>query len=217
MNRLLYACAAALIASTGAHAQTFNGSYIGGEIGYSWSEPDLDISVEGRGTAGDSFDVNGLEGGVFTGYRRQFANNIVIGGEAAGLLSGADGGRGRVFGDFFGPFDLGVEVEKRSELSLSVRPGYVVRPDTLVYLIGGYQQARYHVDTAFAGATRSDKVDLDGYHVGLGVEHAPRPRVSVRAEYKYQNYEELVLREPGERLSFEPDESVLRLGVLFRF
>jgi outer membrane immunogenic protein len=84
--------------------------------------------------------------------------------------------------------------EASRDLYVGGRLGAVVRDNVLLYAKAGYTNARFDITTA--GLT--DSGNLDGIRGGAGVELALRNSpVSVRAEYRYSNYEGGLSRNQG--------------------
>jgi outer membrane immunogenic protein len=65
-----------------------------------------------------------------------------------------------------------------------LRLGYLMTPDTLLYVTGGAAYAR-EKSTAAGGGGFNTKVDHLGWTVGAGVEYKFAPEWSLKAEYLY--------------------------------
>jgi outer membrane immunogenic protein len=61
-------------------------------------------------------------------------------------------------------------------------------PKTLLYVKGGYTNARYGVLGSDGTTTLDQRIDLDGYRVGGGLEYAFSPKTFGRIEYRYSHY-----------------------------
>jgi len=164
MRKFVAAALLAACSATPAFAQdasdNFNGPWIGVVTGYD--------SVE---LAGDS--SGGIMYGVGVGYDFRL-ENVVLGIEAEATESTA------------GECGGGVCVDASRDLYIGGRIGVVATPNLLVYAKAGYSNARVEVETG--GTTIGG--NGDGVRVGGGVEYqfANSP-VSVRAEYRYSDYE----------------------------
>jgi outer membrane immunogenic protein len=149
-------------------AQNFNGPHIEAIAGYD--------SVNG---GGDSTD--GILYGIAGGYDFRI-NNMVLGIEAEAAESTA--------GDCAG----GVCVDASRDLYIGGRIGAVVSPNVLVYGKVGYTNARVQVTSGNV----TDGTNLDGIRAGAGVEWQFRNSpISIRAEYRYSNYEAGLDRHQG--------------------
>ena len=74
------------------------------------------------------------------------------------------------------------------------RVGLVASPKALVYLTGGYTNARY-TGSVGQGATRiSLDDDHSGGRVGAGVEYAVTPHLFMKTEYRYSRYSDSIAR-----------------------
>jgi outer membrane immunogenic protein len=69
------------------------------------------------------------------------------------------------------------------------RAGYAVSPNAMIYLKGGYTNARATADYTLAGTTTKTSDDLDGWRAGTGVEVNAGKNLVARVEYRYSNYE----------------------------
>jgi outer membrane immunogenic protein len=74
------------------------------------------------------------------------------------------------------------------------RIGYVVTPKALVYVAGGYTNARYDTSVSDAGAAFSDDKNHSGGRVGAGVEYAVTKNMFVKTEYRYSRYSDSISR-----------------------
>jgi outer membrane immunogenic protein len=83
--------------------------------------------------------------------------------------------------------DAGIEAGR--DLYAGARIGAVVSPTVLIYAKAGYTNAR-----ASAGGFG---VNFDGFRAGAGVEFMIGTNLSMRAEYRYSNYEADLSRNQG--------------------
>jgi outer membrane immunogenic protein len=171
----------AAIAATPAFAQdansspAFNGGHVEAITGYD--------HISGAG------GQDGVLYGVGAGYDFR-TGNAVIGIEGEVLESTAGECAGNVCVDASRDFYIGGRV------------GAVVAPNLLLYGKLGYSNAR--VEATSGNVT--DSTTLDGIRAGAGVEWLIRNTpLSIRAEYRYTNYESGVERHQG------------TLGLAFRF
>ena len=81
-------------------------------------------------------------------------------------------------------------VESGRDLYAGARFGAVVSPTVLIYAKAGYTNARASVP-GFGGA------NFDGIRAGAGVEFMIGTNLSMRAEYRYSNYEADLSRNQG--------------------
>jgi outer membrane immunogenic protein len=171
--RMIYAAAVlAAFAASPAFAQEarpgFSGFHVDAVAGYDNTNID--------GTHRD-----GLMYGIGAGYDFR-SHNVVFGieGEIADSTVHEDAG-----GDHF---------DAARDLYIGGRIGVVASPDVLVYAKAGYTNARVEFESG--GIT--DGTNVDGIRAGAGVEwHIRNSPVSLRAEYRYSNYELGVSRNQG--------------------
>lgn len=168
--------AAALTAPAG--AETYQGPYVGAQVGGkhdSYGPVDTDAGRVGIENNGDGFT-----GGVYAGYDFKFANRIVIGAEG-----GFDLGAGDRVGSRTGN---GASIDPRHSFTATARTGYLVDPKTLLYVRGGYQNVDARVAYVTAPAvTMRDTHNYDGWLVGGGVERYLTDKISTRVEYRYSD------------------------------
>ncbi|WP_448661734.1 outer membrane protein [Sphingomonas sp. CJ20] len=69
------------------------------------------------------------------------------------------------------------------DLYAGVRAGVIAAPNTLLYVKGGYTNARFILDTP----TIHDGENLDGFRLGAGVERS-FGKAYGKIEYRYSNY-----------------------------
>ncbi|OWU69955.1 outer membrane protein [Phaeobacter sp. 22II1-1F12B] len=215
MRNLLLFTAVASLSFGVAHAKSFNGPYAGLTAGYNSGqiEGSLDLTPLALGTGSAEEDTDGFEGGLYAGYRHNFENNFVLGIEAGALLSNSDGSFTNVV---FAGDEL--EIEKKNELYLSVKPGYSFKDNMLAYLIGGYQVAKFDSTYTVGANTASGDDTFDGFHLGFGGEYAANDRVSLRLEYKHQWYGDQSYTTAGVGTeTYEGDENTFRVGVTYNF
>ncbi len=79
------------------------------------------------------------------------------------------------------------------ELSIGLRAGIIVSPHVLLYLKGGYANARFHVDyddgTPAGTNNFNFSQNLDGLRVGGGAEFRLSRNAYTRVEGRYSRYE----------------------------
>lgn len=173
---------------------TWTGCYVGGNIGYGWQKnttTDVDPSNAGSFADVGNDTGSGVVGGGQVGCDYQFSGNWVIG--VQGLFDGAD-----VAGSHIDPFAYSRDFSEAHSTkadwfgTLTVRLGYAVTPDTLLYVKGGgawvheklvdsdpFATNVFPAYTGQATATRA------GWTVGGGGEYKFNMNWSVFAEYNY--------------------------------
>lgn len=165
-------------AAAPAHADTFDGPYVGVTAG--WERSEIADRIEARPITGEASRDSLVLGG-YAGYNLKATDRIVIGAEAGFTLAADDTVRATSAG-------RPLSIDPRYSFDLSARAGYLVTDKALVYVLGGYANSR--VRTTFGPATGAPVVtsdNLDGWQVGGGLEYAISDRISARAEYRYSD------------------------------
>lgn len=218
MKRLALTLAlAGLAAPNSAYAASFEGAFLGLNVGYSFGEIEYQYEdgITGNGDFSDDTDLDGFEGGVFAGFRHHFTPHFNLGIEAGFMLSGSEGS----FRETIAGTDFALEYEKENEIYVSLKPGFLVDDNTLAYGVVGYQRADFSAGLLIDGASLgSEDDDFDGYHLGAGLEHTLDNGLSVRGEYRYNNYlDNEYSYEDAQQDSLGGNESVVRVGVAYSF
>lgn len=188
MRQLVLALLAATGLATPALAQsgapatdpTFTGPRIGLLGGYDSIRPGSDEDTD---LDGDDQSVDGFLYGVEIGY------DIALGGALVGIEAEINDSTGRVETDVTDPNFFGFgRVSKDRDIYVGARAGILATPATLVYVKGGYTNAKLDV-VASDGAVETDaNFKLDGWRLGAGVEQAVTNNVFAKLEYRYSNY-----------------------------
>ena len=184
----------------------FNGFFVGAQGGWQQDRQRLTVTQGGLESRA-SQSKSGFEYGGQIGYDIRITPNFVLGAE--GSVTGRTGGD-----DFSDGAGNPVRLRAGRTFNASARLGYLTGPDGLVYVRGGYSNARFNLDTA--GGRLSE--DRDGYIVGVGYEQAVARNVSARLEYDYSHYGTDDLALAGydtSKLRYERHQ--VTAGVNFRF
>ena len=156
-------------------SSAFGGPYVGAIVGY-------DHVKVGGGGASDSKD--GVTFGGIVGWDMNLGGGIV-GAEAE--ISGSTTKQEET--DVFVLGDR-AKLKAGRDLYVGIRAGVLAAPTTLIYVKGGYTNARATLDyDNGAGSTFSASDNLDGFRIGAGVEQA-FGRLKARIEYRYSDYGE---------------------------
>ena len=171
--------AAAGLSAAPAVAQSFNGPSVGIQGG--WQQEKVRNPHTNIGIAQIDSSRDAAVGGVFAGYDRQVGSQMVLGVEAGFSIASSDRIRG-------GAGATAVQIDPKYSFDLSARAGYLVTPETLVYVRGGYADERVRTTLASASGTASAAENRDGWLVGGGVERLIAQNVSARVEYRYTDF-----------------------------
>jgi opacity protein-like surface antigen len=200
--------------------ETFDGGYVGGSLGYLSGQGDVRFTVpvqNARLVAKDTVDYDGWDLGIYGGYRFSLDSGVVIGAELGGSFSNAEGNARRNYGGN----DLSTKLEKKGEVYLDFKAGAPIRPNVLLYGIGGFQSARFDAqvrDESGGGVVGSKDANVGGWALGLGSEYFLASNISTRLEWKYQSFGDVSFRNDlGGRVKIDPSENSFRLGVSYNF
>lgn len=211
-SKYLLAALAATVA-TPAMAQDMVTDFAGprAEFRTGWSGVNIEAEVDG-----DSDSEK--EGAVTFGGEVGF--DAGMGGFVLGGYAGLD------FGDAEfceAEDDAEACVEIGRNFTIGVRGGVPLGGSALLYAKGGYSNSR--LKASFDEDTTDDddegefseSEDLDGFHLGAGLELAAGPNVYIKAEYVYTNYNGSSTDEEELDASFDIDRHQGLIGVGFRF
>ena len=185
----------------------WSGFYLGLQAGYGWGSTDATSSFLFPGTQQSfSYDLTGAVGGVHAGFNWQ-ANSFVIGLETDIEASGIEGSG-------VGALGLGHATSIDWLGSLRGRLGYAAG-NTLFYVTGGLAYGDVSVATPFIAASEW----RTGWTAGAGIEHAFRPNITARLEYRYTDLGSVSYANgfAGVGESSDVTHSAVRAGLSFRF
>ena len=166
---------------------TWTGMYWGANIGYSWGQSKNDRTLFGLGvTARESQDLDGVIGGVQTGYNYQFG--AWVWGLETDIQASGQSGSAVI------PVVAGATLTTDHKLQWfgTTRPrlGFLATPNLLLYGTAGvaYGQVKDTFTVAFAGAPGAVATVNDlraGWTAGGGIEGAFGGGWSAKVEYLY--------------------------------
>jgi outer membrane immunogenic protein len=192
---------APLVPYTAPVVPTWTGFYLGGHLGWGWSNFD--------GSRFASSDGSGFLAGVQGGFNYQFAPNWLIGLEADASWTGIEG-------------DGALSQDINWITTLGPRFGYVFG-NGLFYAKGGIAWAgvELRADPTLQAIGSSDT--KAGWFVGAGIEQTVWYQVSAKIEYNYVDLGTSTLTllgaSPPGNLPFEADQSahLLKVGLNYKF
>ena len=181
---IIIIAAGSIFASTPAIAQeadSFTGPRVGVLLGYDVSK--AGSSIDDDANVDNDESIDGFLYGVEAGYDFNMAG-IVVGAEAS--ISDSTAKTEFDEGDFEG-FGIG-NVKANRDLYVGARVGAKIAPTTLLYVKGGYTNAKFDVISSDGTTELSQDIDSDGYRVGAGVEQRVGTNAYAKLEYAYSNY-----------------------------
>ena len=190
---------------------TWTGFYIGGNIGYGWSDGSGTITF-GPNTGPFSGDGDGVLGGVQAGYNWQ-TGAMVLGIEAD---IQASGGRGNVSGNA-GPTFYSGTAKTPWFGTIRGRIGYAF-DRTMVYATGGAVYGNAELDGVSSTlGPFSSSASYWTWTLGGGFEHALWDRWSTKVEYLYVGTPSSVPFPPATAVDGSQNTHIVRAGVNYRF
>lgn len=193
------------------YTHEFSGPYLGGQVGYGGfatrnrgarNAPSI-LTVDRAGHGGT--------GGLFGGYGIQPLDNIYLGVEGEAELSYADWNierdpTGRIYG-----------AQKDWTVGGALRAGYIFNDVVMLYGRAGGVLSQIDTDYARGATDLSQKDTLSGLRYGVGMEVGASDNMFVRMDYSYTDYDEYNVDYGSGVDSFNPTESMMRIGVGYRF
>jgi len=167
--------------ATTASAAPFDGPFVGAQVG--WQSEKMRDVKSSLAIAPIDEKKESVNGGVFAGYDKTFNGQFVVGAEAGLDFASDDEIQTSVAGSNY-------SVDPKYSFDLTARAGYLVNPQTLLYVRGGYANARVRMTVANAAGIRSASDNQDGWLAGVGVERQISQNVSARVEYRYSKFDE---------------------------
>ena len=203
-------------------ATPWTGFYVNGGIGYGMWAADTTVITPAGACFICETQVQGGKGWLATigaGYDYQFAPQIVAGifGEAS--LSSLKG----TLQDQF--LAINGEIKQTSSWAAGGRVGWLVTPQTLSYVNGGYTAARFS-DTNLVAATTGAPTGLttpgftaNGWFLGGGVETSLAPNWFWRTEYRYAYYGNKTIAESPVAfdINFKPTVQTVTSQIVYKF
>jgi outer membrane immunogenic protein len=180
-NSVVLATALAAPFASAASAAPFDGPYVGAQVG--WQSEKMRDVKSSFGTVPVDDKVNSVTGGLFAGYDKTVNGKFVIGAEAGLDFASDDENQATVAGTNY-------SVDPKYSIDLTARAGYLANPQTLLYVRGGYANARVRTTLTNAASILSDSDNQDGWIAGAGVERQLTQNVSARLEYRYSKLSE---------------------------
>jgi outer membrane immunogenic protein len=209
-----------MLAAPAAFAQdspTFTGPRVEGLLGYDISRAGSDVDNDAN--SNDDESIEGLLYGVGAGYDVAVGDKAIVGVE--GEFTQGTAKTKFENGDFEG-FGLG-RVKTGRDLYVGARAGLVVSPKTLLYVKGGYTNARYKARATDGTTELRESFDTDGWRAGAGAEMAVKNNVYAKLEYRYSHYSkaEVDFEDEGTpdtaRFGIDTDRHQVVAGVGVRF
>ncbi|KAA6182592.1 porin family protein [Thiohalocapsa marina] len=211
-----------------ASSQDWTGCYAGVNAGYVWADMSSTGLYAAYGIPNEHLGSKQAAGGVLGGqlgcdYQRE---QWVIGAQAALQFADAKADHAYPGGT---SSNNRVEYDLQQIGTLTARLGYLLQPQTLGYVTAGMVWGKTEFTDSdptpgydYPPYDVSKDIDRTGWTLGLGVEHRLQKQLTVFAAYNYMDLgdEKFSLHYPDgftERFKLEQDQSLLTLGLNYRF
>ncbi len=175
-----------------AHADMFNGPYVGAQLGWENNKVDplskLPANVGSLITSATSAKKSGLSYGINGGYDVTLASKFVLGGEGALSLTSGKLNQAVTLTD---GTNLSINSKVKYTWELSGRAGYLLAPNALLFARAGYAQNKIRFDIPVSATNLTDiniTGNRGGFLVGGGLEYGLSKNLSARAEYRYVDF-----------------------------
>lgn len=211
-----FVVAAPAFAQDATPAEAFSGLRVEALIGYdkirTGSTEDVDTTRDIKQS------ISGIEYGAGIGYDVPLGTNLTIGAEAEITESSASRDYNN---DEPTVFNLG-NVDAGRQYYFGGRLGYAVAPTTLVYVKGGYSNARFNLQGSDGTTSLRQRLDTDGWRAGAGIEQKVGSNAFVKLEYAYTNlgkgeFDFNGTTPDSSRFELDTDRHSVRAGVGVRF
>jgi outer membrane immunogenic protein len=206
MKKIALALIASVAATGTAHAEPFQGPYVGVSLIRDAFEVKADnIDLGGGALSVDGISGNGVGGGLYAGYDYSIGS-MFIGVEANANLTSAS-----VSASLTG---LGnARISTRESYGVSARVGGKLSDTTGLYARLGWQNTKFKARLSDGVDTVTFKDTQDAFVYGAGLETSVAANTSVRVEYTIEDFGSAGLGVNG----LSVDNNKLALGLSYRF
>ena len=219
LTGLLTSATAAAFAGGGMHtpAVNFNGAYLGLQAGLMSIDIQNDYFVSGAFNDNYKDARTGVSGGLLAGYGMQMHNNFYLGANAdinwnndkfkdSISLTGVSG-------------NVTVESAIKHAFSISADAGYLLKPNTLLFLRGGLAGGKVDHQITVAGIGASSNKTQYGYLLGVGIKSMITPNVFLQALGTYSRLSDttVTVASSGIGEKFKPRYYQLMMGIGYKF
>ncbi|HEY4142269.1 MAG TPA: outer membrane protein [Pseudolabrys sp.] len=201
----------------------WTGVYVGGNVGYSWGNFGATGAVVSP-TGSQTYNVDGVIGGVQAGFNWQFNRNWLVGIEGDYQWSGEKDSNSWLFpitlGDARSGFTIANEYKLPWFATARARLGYLPDPNWLVYATGGVAVGKVTGNASLSlgalSASVNDSTTKTGWTIGGGVEtKIGGSNWSTKLEYLYIDLGTVNFY--SNAVSIRARDHVVRLGLNYKF
>lgn len=209
--RMIAAMVAAAVA-TPALGQTMDGPRI--ELRGGWDNQVATVTYNnGTQSVSDSDAFSGFSYGGEVGY-----DAVVMPGTLIGVYAGVDGSTAKSCAAVFAGAESCTAIGRN--IAVGVRGGFQIGPAVLGYIKGGYSNGRVigtYTDATFPADNDRVGTNLNGFHVGTGLQAAFGPNFYGKVEYLYTDYNGAESVSGGEKTSIDLSRHQVLAGLGVHF
>ncbi|BEU99879.1 porin family protein [Novosphingobium olei] len=164
-------------------SKNFSGLSVNTTIGWDHLRSGSTKDIDNTANVKQSLDGIVFGGGI--GFDVPLGDRLTLGAEGEATTSSArwDNNNGVP-----NTFNLG-RVKAERDLYVGARLGFAMSPKTLLYVKGGYTNARFALEGNGGGLVSNQRLDTDGWRAGAGIEQKLGDHGFGRIEYRYSNYQ----------------------------
>ncbi|WP_322419108.1 outer membrane protein [Mesorhizobium huakuii] len=199
--------AADVVQTVEASGFNWSGAYvgIGGGFGASVHKFSVAPIVDFNGIGG-----NGVFGELTAGYDYMVSERFLLGG-----FIDANGGN---IGPSISIPGADIDLTNSYGFDVGLRAGYLLNPDTLGYVLGGYSWQHFKLDGSGFAEGLNFTQNRSGYVLGVGMETVLRGNWTLKTEYRYADYgDKSVIDFGGGSLNVEPSTHTFHIAANYRF
>jgi outer membrane immunogenic protein len=212
---VLTAAAFAFALPVAAQAGNFDGIYGGAQIGGAFNSIQKTTTspvYSGGSETNDSLSANGVVGGFFAGYGYALPYNLLIAGEIDVTFGSHD--YTDTITDPTNPYQSSIKTGV--EWGMSLRPGYLVNDNTLVYGLLGFEQSSLK-STSSSSEVTFNKTPTS-LRLGAGTEISVSGPLTVRLDYAHTFLGKISVSDSfGTSTTYKPSEDKFKVGIAYHF
>ncbi|AZO24306.1 porin family protein [Mesorhizobium sp. M1E.F.Ca.ET.045.02.1.1] len=202
--------AADVVQEQAAPGFNWSGLYVGFGVGAGANVHEISGDIL-PGASLNGIGGEGIYGEATVGYDYMVSQRFLL-----GALLDAHVGTIKTSLDAFG---LDADVKETYGFDVGVRAGYLLTPNTLAYVLGGYAWQKYKLDT---NAGFGMDWDQGGYFLGIGAEAAINANWTLKGEYRYTRFsttDDLLSQfgAPDGTLNLDTSRHTFQVAASYRF
>lgn len=199
--------AADVVQEQAAPGFNWGGAYVGFGVGTGATVHQFSVP----GVTFNGIGGNGVFGQLNAGYDYMVGERFLVG-------AFVDATYGNIGPSLSASGFLDADLQNVYGFDVGLRAGYLLNPNTLGYVLGGYSWQHFKLDGSIGGTGFDFTQNRSGYVLGVGMETVLRGNWTIRTEYRYADYgDKSVLDLGGASLNIEPSTHTFLIGADYRF